>query len=516
MASIQDAVNKNVQRYAAGGEPGTAPQPPATPLISTPPQDMPLGGGLPQRGTIPISSVNPADINDSNRMFRGQGSRSTVYPYPNRPAISSATSSVQAVTAAVSPATAALLIQVNGAPTPVQDILDLIAGSGINLTPDATGGITIDSTSAGDGLIHGDAIWEIDPAYVLMRDDFINTSPAAGSLTSFTSEIPWFAIGVGSSGFVGGGPLPQEGLLLLDNNGTANNMSAILPQIQAQPAQFGWPLLDYPGWKIIWEFEVGRLAAVSPGASFSWAQVSTYIGLANYPGLSGNLVITNSPRPPYFLGLRYDTDTTSPAISDTQFVFEYVMNPTATPATRINTQGTVVATGIHPTEGNSYRLEISCTIAGSVTLLLTDGTTSFTTTMAVTQFSTNNAPGITSSNTGMIIASYTVSPPWAAGSIFTIAGGSKADINGTWTMRPGTINPSVAVWYFTSASSGSDTGAITTVYPAMVPFVSFGNDSQATPVAGTKGLGIDYFGFVWNPGVGGGTGTPNSLLARYF
>ena len=74
----------------------------------------------------------------------------------------------------------------------------------------------------------------------------------------------------------------------------------------------------------------------------------------------------------------------------------------------------------------------------------------------------------------------------------------------------------MAVWYFTSASSGSDTGAITTVYPAMVPFVSFGNDSQATPVAGTKGLGIDYFGFVWNPGVGGGTGTPNSLLARYF
>ena len=517
MASIQDAVNKNAQRYAAGGEPGTAPQPPASPLVSTPPQDLPLGGGLPQRGTIPISSVNPADINDSNRMFRGSGSRSTVYPYPNRPAIASATSSAQAVTAAISPATAALLIQVNGAPTPVQDILDLIAGSGIVLTPDATGGITIDSTSAGDGLIHGDVIWEIDPAYVVMRDDFIQSN-LSGNINSFISELPWYVSNNGSpsSVFVAGDNFPYSGFVQMSNSATANRCSIMMPPIQAQPAQMGMPVLDYPGWKMIWNFKVGRTATGSPGAAFNWAQVSYYLGMANYPGLSGFLTTGDSPRPPYFLGLRYDTDTTAPAISDTQFVFEYVMNPTVTPTTRINTQGTVVATGIHPVEGNSYRLEISCTTSGSVNLLLTDGTTLFTTTMAVTRYSTSNTPGITSSNVGLIEANYTTSPPWAAGSIFTIAGGIKADINGTWTMISGSLNPSIAEWYFTSASSGSDTGAITSVYPAFVPFVAFGNDTTATPPVDEKAIGIDLFAFVWNPGVGGGTATPNSLLARYF
>ena len=517
MAPINDAVNKNVQRYAAGGKPGEAPQPPSTPLISAPPQDLPLGGGLPQRGTIPISSVNPADINDSNRMFRGSGSRSTVYPYPNRPAIASATSSVQSVTsAAISPATAALLIQVNGAPTPIQNTLDLIAGSGIVLTPDATGGITIDGTSTGDGLIHGDPIWEIDPAYVFLRDDFIQVNQN-GAINSFISELPWYVSNNGSvnSVFVAGENFPYSGFVQMSNSATANRCSFMLPQIQTQPAQMGMPVLDYPGWKMIWNFKVGRTAAGSPGAAFSWTQVSYYLGLANYPGLNALLTAGDSPRPPYFLGLRYDTDTTAPAISDTQFVFEYVMNSTATPTTRINTQGTVISTGITATEGKSYRFEMSCTKSGAVAMALTDGTTLFTATMTVTQFSSSGTPSI-ASVAGIAAANYASPLPWGAGSVFTISGGIKADINGTWTMISGSIQALTAEWYLVTASSGSDTGAVTLVYPAFVPFVSFGNDTTATPPVDEKAIGIDFFAFVWNPGVGGGTATPNATLPRYF
>jgi hypothetical protein len=377
--------------------------------------------------------------------------------------------------------------------------------------------VTSTDTDTGDGLIHGDAIWEIDPAYILLRDDFINTDQEA-TLQSFVSEIPWYAINGGSpaSVFNGGFQFPYNGIINLSNDGNSNRSSKILPHIETQPEQFGWPLLDYPGWKFIWVFGIGRVGQGSPGATFSWTQVSMYMGLANYPSLMSNLTATNTPRPPFFLGLRYDTDTTAPAISDTTFKFEYVQNLTATATTRINTQGTIFDTGMVATEGRKYRLEISCTTSGQVKFFFTDGVTTSSTTMTVTQFSSSTTPTVSISN-GLGFYSTTDYLPWAPGSKATITGGVVAAFNTTLTMIPSSLQPLNGQFYMAgSQSSTPDTGAVTKVFPALVPFVSFGNDTQAAPTANLKAIQWDFISFVWNPGVGGGTGTPNSTLARYW
>ena len=521
MASIQDAVNKNAQRYAAGGEPGTAPQPPATPLVSTPPQDLPLGGGLPQRGTIPISSVNPADINDSNRMFRGSGSRSTVYPYPNRPAIATATSSVQAVTAAVSPATAALLIQVNGAPTPVQDILDLIAGSGINLTPDATGGVTIDSTASGDGNIHGDPLWNVDDAVFWLRDDFSAVSNITGN---FSSQLYWSFIPSTAGAIAQSGTPPYFGGLCLPNSGSASDSAQLVQGVRAAWNNFqsqAWPLLDSPSWKLVWEFEICRpyiFSLSNTPVAFSWTQVSTYVGLGAFPS-GGALAAANIPRPPYFLGLRYDTDPTSPAISDTDFVFEAVSNNTDT-ATRaaLNVQGTVVHTGIAAVEGVHYRLEMVCIAVGSVTLTLSNGTTSFSSTLTMPKYVSTSVGNEYYALNGIgELHSNLTTIPAGPGTQLTVSGISGAAIafNGTWSVL-GSGGTAFVDILMSGSLGPTATSSTITGYPAFVPYLAFGNDSQSTPQANTKALNADFFGFDWNPGVGGGTGTPNSILARYW
>ena len=514
MASIQDAVNKNVQRYAAGGEPGTAPQPPATPLISTPPQDMPLGGGLPQRGTIPISSVNPADINDSNRMFRGSGSRSTVYPYPNRPALVSNAPSVQAVTpAAVSAATAALSIQVNGAPTPSQVILDLIAGSGIVLTPDATGGITIDSTAAGDGLIHGDAIWDVDDAVVFDRDDF-NFAGGVVSNVGYGS-LGWYAAGTTGGIYVSNNP-PYLGGLQWPNSASANVGVSFFPGTVGA-GHFStsmMPLLEYPGWKLIWEFEISRALSVNFSSSllpaFSFAQTSFYIGLQT----ALSLPVTWG-RPSIFIGLRYDTDTTSPSINDATMKFEVVTN--ALVSSRNNAQGTVVDTGLTPTEGQSYRLEIECTTAGTITMSLNGATpVSFVVPkMTVQSSGTNIAVG--ANGLGYVGYNSAVNgvSPFTTGSTVSVA--AQAGLTGTWPVFEGDNGSDAVIIGPGIPTVGSTVQANSiTGYPAYYPSMLFGNDSSLGPTANSKAVTLDFYGFVWNPGVGGGTGTPTATDPRYW
>ena len=153
MPSISDAIAKNQARIAAGGETGTGVGPIQSPIMPapTPPQDLPIGLGLPQRGTIPIDLVNPADINDSNRIFRGAGARSSVYPYPTAAPVVTKTivSQVAAAPSAPSSQSSAISLQTNGAPNPVQSTENLIAGTGITLTADQAGGTTIDAAPTG-------------------------------------------------------------------------------------------------------------------------------------------------------------------------------------------------------------------------------------------------------------------------------------------------------------------------------------------------------------------------------
>jgi hypothetical protein len=373
--------------------------------------------------------------------------------------------------------------------------------------------------SVGDGLIHGDAIWEIDPAYVWLRDDFQMVNfPATGNILS--SQLPWYISAIANDR-PDSGPFPNTGNLVFQTNGTSNNVSYLTPPGQSATSQGNvghWPLLDYPRWKLVWNFSLGRLYGFNQGSNppiaFSTAQTSLYIGLASEGNNDPPVIGTNPGRPPYFVGIRFDTDTTAPAISDTQFVFEAVVS--TTPTVRNNTQGSTFATGIVPAEGVPYRLEMQCTSAGIVQLTLFNGTTSVTATLTVPQWTTGSVSSNYAAQNGIGTVNLLgggFNPPVNNGSIFTVSGTSTA-FDGTHTalgLFADQINFFMAGFFGVTGHVGTVSGN-----PSLAPWISFGNDTTATPVANSKVLYIDYFGFVWNPGVGGGTGTPSINKSRYF
>jgi len=83
MPTIAQAVAKNQERIArAANTPAAQPAPESLP---TPPQDLPAGGGLPQRGMFPADLTLNSDRSDSNRAYRGQGVRSSTFPFAAPP-----------------------------------------------------------------------------------------------------------------------------------------------------------------------------------------------------------------------------------------------------------------------------------------------------------------------------------------------------------------------------------------------------------------------------------------------
>lgn len=82
MPTIKQQVAANQTRIAAGGETGTGvgPQDVAATTMA-PSQDLPAGGGLPQRGMFPANLTLNSDRSDSNRAFRGDGMRSSTFPF---------------------------------------------------------------------------------------------------------------------------------------------------------------------------------------------------------------------------------------------------------------------------------------------------------------------------------------------------------------------------------------------------------------------------------------------------
>jgi len=372
----------------------------------------------------------------------------------------------------------------------------------------------VSTTDTGDGLIHGDVVWEVDPAFFCIRDDF-SMAPVVDPLVDFVSEFNWHGINGGAGnfqsavwpgqGFSGG--MPAFGFVTMINNSTANNASWLCPRTSPSTiAQIGWPILDYPGWKLIWVFTVEREFHGSVPAAFSFAQTSLYMGMGNWPFIANEPQINTTPRPLDFIGLRYDTDTTSPAISDTTFMFEQVFQtPTSSAPTRNNTQGQTFNTGITPTEGVAYRFEMSCGTGGQVKLSLSNGSTTVTHTFTVSPLSGLSVTSGTFNGYGLYTTTGGAGFPWVPGT--KVTNGS-----GVVTLMPGFLQPNNGAWLL---SQGGTSGTVS-FFPALLPFVAFGNDSQVTPTGSSKGIGIDYFGFVWNPGVAGGTGTPNVNLPRYW
>lgn len=378
--------------------------------------------------------------------------------------------------------------------------------------------------SVNDGLIHGDKTWGLDPGWVDLRDDFALTSiDSSGVLGNFTSEMAWVGIdGSGGEGTVfAGGPYPNQGYVYMGASASVNTQSFLLPHLTgASVQQYGMPIFDYPGWKLVWIFGINRKGAGTVPAAFDWSHISFYLGLGSWPGQTSNTPPIS--RPPFFAGLRYDTDTTAPAISDTQFVFEYIAQaPVAGAPARVNTQGTTQATGITAVEGAFYRFELTYLSDTKLLYSLSNGSTTFTKIITIARTTLAPTPTLSVSNG---IATYTspgsVNIPWSVGSKVILASitGTASSLNGTWTIMPANLQSLNAQWLtsVTPFASTAGTNGTTSFYPALVPCVVFGNDSTATPITKTKGILVDFFSFIWNPGINGGTGTPNVNKSRYW
>lgn len=422
----------------------------------------------------------------------------------------------------------AVKLETNGAPNGAQNLLNLQQGTGVKLVDDGSGDVII---SSGDGVTHGDSVYGYDSAWIREFDDFtyINTSGSVGDGsalgTSFQSSVMWSFIPATFASdppyWTSGGPIPNLGMISIPNNSTANQATFLLKGLNTT---HGLPLLDYPGWKMAWVFEVARVRDFPNGGSptpiFAWGQVSLYAGLANWPTSSstGTFGNTTTPRPPFFLGLRYDTDPTAPAISDSQFVFEYVTQAIGTSYARNNTQGTTVATGMNVVEGNWYRFEMACSTSGKVTMTLTDGTTSFTSTLTIGKIGFNTNPSSASISNGTTLVSYGSNLlPIATGTKYTFSySGGGSSLSGTATQFD--VNTSSSTLrFFGTGTGGLPTSSSLTFYPSLTPVFVFGNDSQAAPVGWQRGVSIDYYAFVWNPNLSSSApGTPNSLKSRYW
>lgn len=393
------------------------------------------------------------------------------------------------------------------------------------------------TTTVTDGLTHGDAVWEYDPAFILERDDFLSigasatAAEAAALPSSFTSGsgAGWNFVSASFASdppyWVPGGPMPNLGLLGVPNNSTSGQASFLL---RGPFSPHGMPLLDYPGWKMTWVFQISRVRNFPNGGvptpTFSMNQTSMYVGLGNWTTLTtGAFPNTTSPRPPFFLGLRFDTDTTAPAISDTFFNFEYVNQGIAASYSRSNTQGTTISTGIAPQaqEGLWYRFEMSCPQSGQVKMSLSNGTTTFSSTLAISPIVTiSTGPSSVSINgTAVRMAWGTNLLPVAQGTKLTIdySNGTTVAFNGTFTQFDSSTNAGQLLDFFGNGSVVNAAHSTLTFYPSYVPIFVFGNDSQAAPTGWNKGVFIDYYSFVWNPNLSStAPGTPNSLKSRYF
>ena len=265
---------------------------------------------------------------------------------------------------------------------------------------------------------------------------------------------------------------------------------------------------------------------VNNGTFVCYGSTSTTLILGNNAGVSESIAAT----------------ATGPTgIGDSTFKFEVVENFTyGTQYPRHNIQGTVFDTGVTPVKGTWYRLEIVCAATGQLTMTLNGAHSNTFTVPKMTV--TSNGTGDATVNGGF---AYLASVPWpststpipdltmgvapfTAGSLITVAG-----LTGTHNATLNGARGPLAGSYFTGGASGMamyfDTlvadftrdltsDNFTTVgYPALLPFVSFGNDDTSSPTSDSAAIYVDYFAMVWNPNLGpNAPGTPTSTDPRYW
>lgn len=388
-----------------------------------------------------------------------------------------------------------------------------------------------------DGLIHGDKIWETDPAYVMFRDDFGTAGIANGTI----GQLGWNIQSVNAApallinGAVGG--FPNFGVLAMTPDTSAADHGGVLTMTPLGGLANGagilnsaWmPLLDHPNWQMEFVFCLAQLYPYNSPNTFTMANTSAYVGLGDL-GIGGAV-----SRPYSFVGVRYDTDTTSPAIGDTTFVLEASLNAQQGSPTRFNNQGTnggTFVTSITPADGVWYRLTISSTAFATVVVTLsgggqTTGPQTFVlsppgyqnngnTSALLNNFSTSGVMGVSSLPSTTTNTNGYVTP--CPGSIVTLSdfSGGSAFANGSYNVLGVDGLGTFSVKSPALNSSTPFTIYFLACYPGVTPIASLCNDSTGGTDPQARQLMIDFFSLVWNPGVNGGTATPNSSLARYF
>jgi len=210
------------------------------------------------------------------------------------------------------------------------------------------------------------------------------------------------------------------------------------------------------------------------------AQAALYVGLT---GQSIGLQIQDTiSRPDIFIGVRYDTSTTSPSINDSFFTLEVVANGTLSVPARNNTQGTTFVTNIAPTQGVWHTLTLDFTVSGSVTLTL-DDTQSMTAAIPMFTIATTFS-GLAQNGAGRINWAVTGSIPqsgWNTGSTVIVSGLSLGSglqaLNGIQQLTASDEN---FIGFDSPATiiSGSGTGIITG-FPSLIPPFMMGNDLES-------------------------------------
>jgi hypothetical protein len=391
-----------------------------------------------------------------------------------------------------------------------------------------------------DGLVHGYDTWPDDPAFILLRDDFIMGSGASG----YYGELNWYGGGNGTvmpgSGF--GGFPNMCGVLDFTVGSTANGTMFLIPGVNANiggalnnDVEPILPFFDYPSWQMTWIFALQRYELAGGGASPfpALAQTSFYMGMGAFESFGG---ISTGARPPVFVGLRFDTDPTAPAISDSYFTFEAVANPVLGSYTRNNNQGNVYITSLQPKEQVPYRFTMRCTSAGMVQmrLLSNAGEDSGWQNVSIPQVSWTGAYNYGNTQGIVDVLLYDAAPT-GSGYVYAAPGSHIGIINwvgGSFSSFTRTLcrfNDVSLDWLVVGGEGTTldQNTAVLTYYPGAYFYVGFGNDSQSSP-PNTRALLLDFFSFLWNPGVGsstagGGAGiitqtpaSPNPLLARFF
>ncbi|HTU33972.1 MAG TPA: hypothetical protein VMF66_09235 [Candidatus Acidoferrum sp.] len=107
---------------------------------------------------------------------------------------------------------------------------------------------------------------------------------------------------------------------------------------------------------------------------------------------------------------------------------------------------------------------------------------------------------------------------WTAGSQVTVSGltGGNASFNGVW-VPTGALIPFSPQFEAPKSGTFATTLAAFTAssYPAVMPFMSFGNDTEASPTQNVAAC-VDFFALCWNSGLATSPLAIASTNSRYW